>query len=1008
MLGFIVLSLLVVTGCHGYVPRCNSDKGLIPPGKIYPDADMTIFAGEILTLHCMVNVSSLSNRFEVAEIFFTTNDDPHSKARKIKPVLIESNKDMMSFKMSDHITEDILNSHPQRKYQSYVCRYSDNNTFCPIDYKFIQIDYRPQKPENGHCKVYNWQTMTCMWDLKVLYRHANLSAGWSVDWTVHDAWSACPNQSLNGTCLVCIWKAGHGQDAYRRETYLFRITVDSGSRNVSQSISEKINTRQFVEPKEVQGLVASPNKTFITLTWTHSNHIEDKRYRIRYSSQWTNFTEEKEINLDGNKIEKYLIRELTPYTTYQIKVDVIPLINGTEMGYWSKVEMAVTRTLEDVPGKNPKLFPHFYECADNECNNATIYWQPTSIKDRHGVLTEYIIWIENMTDHSRSKVIIIQDTSTIRYNLYLNNKDNNNTYKIFLSQRTKEGKAKQDSFFYILPKATRPPQAKVDWVEANGTHVYIRWQNPSNMEIEWNGIVYCKGTYDTGCQDVIKTIIVRNTTSYYIDMGTDISEYDNYIFGVSTITHTTKSYDLPAGKMTGSPIYWSRCNYHLDGVPDRPLKIKRDNITDADNFHIKWEPYTCDEVRGHVTRYIVTYCVQNTSILCTYKNGKKVKVVSTISSYTIENVEKGKTYFVWVQAKLHNENISPIQTDPIEMFVRNVPAQPVKEADLHTVYIAVGVAGGVVFIIFIALLIAYFVWKHCHVSEEDIAIDLPTIRKASNSSKSSDGGYDGSGESKNLKDSEIKKEEIIPLIPKFPPPKIPSESDSNNDSGCQGNGGIPDEKRDEIDDYDVTSSGDVETYFKQAGSTFSTNRGGSSIGNKTDSIHYPVDRNKDSITNIQETVNQTSSEKEDKSVDDISVIEPYVKQTFDSEKNIPKLTDVSGNNKTGRLLTTVPVTLTTGTVLNMNQFVPQDSSAQSVDSYVQNTMENSAASIPNDYVRHEDAIYNYQGQGQADLSGYNSDLLISTSDSMNNYTSGGSIDNYVQQDYNGDGSNLCR
>ncbi|KAJ8305715.1 hypothetical protein KUTeg_016260 [Tegillarca granosa] len=460
-----------------------------------------------------------------------------------------------------------------------------------------------------------------------------------------------------------------------------------------------------------------------------------------------------------------------------------------------------------------------------------------------------------------------------------------------------------------------------------------------------------------------------------------------------------------------------------------------------------------------------------------------------------------------------------------------------QEADLHTVYIAVGVAGGVVFIIFISLLIAYFVWKHCHVSEEDIAIDLPTIRKqmtdiivvinnsftiimvnnittnvvnsittivvnsfiismvnnittdvvnsittimvnsfiismvnnittnvvnsittivvnsftismvnnittnvvnsittivvnsftiimvhnittnvinsittivASNSSKSSDGGYDGSGESKNLKDSEIKKEEIIPLIPKFPPPKIPSESDSNNDSGCQGNGGIPDEKRDEIDDYDVTSSGDVETYFKQAGSTFSTNRGGSSIGNKTDSIHYPVDRNKDSITNIQETVNQTSSEKEDKSVDDISVIEPYVKQTFDSEKNIPKLTDVSGNNKTGRLLTTVPVTLTTGTVLNMNQFVPQDSSAQSVDSYVQNTMENSAASIPNDYVRHEDAIYNYQGQGQADLSGYNSDLLISTSDSMNNYTSGGSIDNYVQQDYDGDGSNLCR
>lgn len=64
---------------------------------------------------------------------------------------------------------------------------------------------------------------------------------------------------------------------------------------------------------------------------------------------------------------------------------------------------------------------------------------------------------------------------------------------------------------------------------------------------------------------MIQTIIVKNATSYHIDMGTNISDYENYIFGVSTISYTTKSFDIPAGKMTGSPINWSRCNYVMDG-----------------------------------------------------------------------------------------------------------------------------------------------------------------------------------------------------------------------------------------------------------------------------------------------------------------------------------------------------------------------------------------------------------------------------------------------------------
>lgn len=277
----------------------------------------------------------------------------------------------------------------------------------------------------------------------------------------------------------------------------------------------------------------------------------------------------------------------------------------------------------------------------------------------------------------------------------------------------------------------------------------------------------------------------------------------------------------------------------------------------------------------------------------------------------------------------------------------------------------------------------------------------------SRSSRSSDGGYAGSGELKNSKDSEIKKEEIKPLLPKKPPPKRPSDSDSNDDSGCQGNGHIPEERKEEISDYDVTSSGDVETYFKQAGSTLATDRGNMSSDNRSVSVLYSVDKNKDSIENIQETVIQTIPDKRDNSVDDTSVIDPYVKQTVDSLKNIHNLTDVSGNNKTGKLLTPGPVTLITGTALNMNQDAHQDSSAQSVDSYVENAMENSAASIPNGYVRPEDAIYNYEGQGH-DVSGYNSGLLISTSGSMYNDTSGGSIDNYVQQDYDADDSNIHR
>ena len=38
---------------------------------------------------------------------------------------------------------------------------------------FTHCSGRPVRVNNGSCLVYNWQNMTCVWDLEVIYLHAN-------------------------------------------------------------------------------------------------------------------------------------------------------------------------------------------------------------------------------------------------------------------------------------------------------------------------------------------------------------------------------------------------------------------------------------------------------------------------------------------------------------------------------------------------------------------------------------------------------------------------------------------------------------------------------------------------------------------------------------------------------------------------------------------------------------------------------------------------------------------
>lgn len=673
-----------------------------------------------------------------------TNFSPHNfyfKVRKneetyIIPNIMTTNSTHVEIKMSDLI------SYAPQSFYDYNCIYnhSEENQTC-FKRKMIHFDYPPAPISNFYCILFNWQNMECFCDFGVVYRsiytHINVTAG--IKGFDPSPVPSANLEQINGTFL----KITIPPDIFSTAIYRVTINVTSKARNNYSCSSFTFDPVVYAKPDKIQDFKLSKNSTYFELKWGHNNQAMRKKFRIRYQSEYDKIDNKswmppKEIiqtkarPLKDTSGFSLMLNDLSPYTKYYIKMDVRPLFdNGSETGYWSDLFEDTAQTDEDVPRAVPKFWPGYFSQKGDVIK---IYWQPIDERNKCGIITFYKVEIEeviefgdneNNENKTRSEEFPASD-NVLSHDIHL---ESHKKYKIHLSQRTSIGYPKlAASHIYIFPKEHRPKLSATYLVEAlNSTCVEITWGpaaldvSKEILEISTYHIAWCKSRHKE-CVEPIQTILTPYTKPEVNNLTIFLSKghYSDYKFGLS-VEAVTKQ-----GRFISSGIAWNtECIYLRGGMPKDPpdLKIPSD-VDQEEGLEIKWTPYGCENNTGKVDSYVVNYCeAGNKEGECQDIEVNKT-LPSNLTAYKLQNLVKGRKYWVKVAAKMVNDRIGPWSESKKALMI-DYPIQTVEKVNI---VIAVAVGGSIAFI-FLAI-IAFFFIRRClrKANQEARDISPPNIQ----------------------------------------------------------------------------------------------------------------------------------------------------------------------------------------------------------------------------------------------------------------------------------------
>lgn len=408
-----------------------SGSGVVLPKDPY------IYIGNTLTLTC--NLTKYDEVYNSEYLSFSRRDD-----------------EMIS---SEYVTVDSTRSivlrYPIRGPEdggNYLCklnRTAGRPEFIGTQYVFVE--YKPQPVTEIVCRVYNWENMTCTWDLGVQFIHPktmSIRLVWATLNSQHD----CRRQ----TDTSCSWWKVDGEDSFMSDvTYHMGVIIENTHTKPPTFFPEKpkvitVDTSTIVEPAPVHVVTSERNSTCVMLTWTHEKVRRDKVYKVDFKQATEKHWQTKHVG----DAEMLTLCGLHPNTVYRFQVCCKPrLFGGRVEGFWSMPTSLLVKTDEDVPAKAPELLPGSYverpyQHYTLNLKRLRIYWKPLSPQDANGNITYYRI------DHRNCKAETEWETTQVKGqtedDLTLIDTD---TYAIQIRAATSKGLSKVFSEIYIPAKS---------------------------------------------------------------------------------------------------------------------------------------------------------------------------------------------------------------------------------------------------------------------------------------------------------------------------------------------------------------------------------------------------------------------------------------------------------------------------------------------------------------------------------------------------------------------------
>lgn len=616
------------------------------------------------------------------------------------------------------------------------------------------------------CFVFNWNKMSCWFDIKKLFPHKidpgesyNITVFYNINYLFSNYLTEV---SLSDRCLRKLDFAGEVGDT------IFNFTLKSSHSKESLTRVIQFDNKQVVKPDKIKGLQLYRTKSTIYLKWRCPSTHEGMEFRIRYRSEF-----EKNNNVKDWQERTYIwimnysdylfhfyndslpsncsitLTNLTAFTSYDFIIDVIPR-NGTRSGFWSDAFTITVRTDDDIPQAVPEFYPGYYSSVNE--SYIKIYWKPIPRLKRCGTITNYRVAIKKLDDKESNKEVLIPPTN-VSSNILI---DHNQINRIELTQMNRKGYPNiSDAHIFVFPDYSRPKLPRKFKVQTlNTTSILLTWEisetdNRPFKELSTVTVVWCNGTLPNICFEPIASRIFplhieSINTSTVIMLG--IGNYSDYIYGLSLEAETKE------GLLISSGIHWYEdCIYHMNGGPTIRPVIDRILPYNHNTVLVQWKPYNCQQSGAVIGSYLIRFC-ETEGKVCT--GPYQTRNSSTdMHSYVLSDLRNGRCYSIEVGTEHKYEKTNGPWSEPVHYDV------PEFQGFQQSGIVAGSVIAGVVAFIVLIIIGVRLLRHKCKKADAETRIDY-TVRiiKTTNSTESEcllekkktfgDSGFDGSDDSR--------------------------------------------------------------------------------------------------------------------------------------------------------------------------------------------------------------------------------------------------------------------
>ncbi|KAH9499929.1 hypothetical protein Btru_076948 [Bulinus truncatus] len=660
-----------------------------PNGVLYP-SDPFKFIGEMLELYC--NITNTHLQENSTSLYIEKESLIETNLLPVKYIEILTSKSIR-FRL-----ENVQISDNGR----YNCRLKTHQESLLIGYQIVKVDYRPGKVFNFTCKVFNWKSMKCTWNLGVHYvhqSHINITLVYAFD----GAPKYCPHLNLTS----CKWP----KESYTYgHLYYIKINVSTVNNNIVLDYKESeefiIDTKVLVKPSPVGGFKAQViNSSCVKLTWHHSAKSREKFYKAYYTSN----NKMREILLVEDEVMNYYawVCHLTAFTSYKFQIAVLPNLHENQ-GFSSKWSFVNATTSEDVPASAPEICSGCYydvtctqyKSSNNRC--IQLIWKDLNVSEKRGEITEYKVTTETK---SKSKVlnsfhIFVNDHKhLITTEIYIQEAEKDPT-KISLIPGTKKGFSEESSYLIVPLKTESPKPPNNFLVEReklnNGSnHFYMSWaplhSSSEKIFIIYKSvtIVWCHRARENKCHENVSwSVLDASNVTYELTLADE-----DLLIGISAQAED-------GGYTISSGISWADCIYLRKEVPQLPppnVKISSAHSLLKNSLHIMWEHFQCSKDAIYVLEYLIKYCPISEDLACS--DVEKTENVSHHKNEVILRNLKGNTKYKLQIIAVSAAGLGP----PSETFISDVmEAAPESDTALVTVVSVVAFAITISIILFLS------------------------------------------------------------------------------------------------------------------------------------------------------------------------------------------------------------------------------------------------------------------------------------------------------------------